>query len=461
VGGVVTISSGELRGEQTAEGLTVFRGVPYARATRFAPPEPAQPWAGVLDATRHGPISPQPPFRAGSVTGEPDDRLIQGEDCLNLTVVTPGTDGKRRPVLVWIHGGAYTTGAASFGFYDGRRLAAEGDVVVVGINYRLGALGYLRLAGVSPGNLGLLDQLAALRWVRDNIAAFGGDPANVTVFGQSAGAHSIACLMAVPAARELFRRAILQSAPLGLKIATTGAANRIARFFTAALGRDPRTATVEEILAAQQAAVVKASGPGGLYSVPPFCPTAGTEPLPEAGRWLSSATAAARDVAVVIGTTRDEMNTFLNGKPGIAPLEANPWTGRGVTAVKTAITRFMFERPSQRFADRLAAGGGRVFTYRFDWTAPDSMLGACHCIELPFLLGDRASWAGAPMLAGADWDNMDELGRPLRAAWLSFARRGTPDGTLIWPPHSPRVQVGARWTGSGSDQARRETPAPR
>jgi para-nitrobenzyl esterase len=195
--------------------------------------------------------------------------------------------------------------------------------------------------------------------------------------------------------------------------------------------------------------------------VPPFCPTAGTEPLPEAGQWLAAATAGAREVPVVIGTTRDEMNTFLNGKPGIAPLEANPWTGRALDALKAAITRFVFDKPSRRFADLLAARGGRVFTYRFDWTAPGSTLGACHCIELPFLLGDRDSWAGAPMLAGSDWDGLDELGRVLRGAWLSFTRTGTPESTLAWPPHSPRAQVGARWTAGGSHQAGTPSPAAR
>jgi para-nitrobenzyl esterase len=449
---VVTISSGELRGEATGE-LTVFRGVPYARAARFAPPEPVEPWAGVRDATCHGPISPQPPFRAGSVTGEPQDGLTQAEDCLNLTVVTPGTDEKRRPVLVWIHGGAYTTGAASMSFYDGHRLAAEGDVVFVGINYRLGALGYLRLDGVSPGNLGLLDQLAALRWVRDNIAAFGGDPGQVTVFGQSAGGHSIACLMAAPAARGLFQRAILQSAPLGLKIAGVRTANRIARHFTAALRKDPFEADVPEILAAQQAAIVKAAGPGGLYSVPPFCPTADTDPLPGVREWLPAAAARAREVDVVIGTTAEEMNTFLNGKPGITQVEAIPWAGRrGMTAIKAAITGFVFETPSRRFADALAAAGGRVFSYRFDWAAPESTYGACHCVELPFLLGSREAWAGAPMLAGAEWDSMNELGHRMRAAWLSFARTGSPSASLMWQEHSPGSTAGMRWTGIGPDQ---------
>ncbi|WP_243770221.1 carboxylesterase/lipase family protein [Amycolatopsis acidicola] len=449
---MVTISGGRLRGETGEDGLTAYRGIPYAQAARFAPPGPAPSWTGVRDATRHGPMSPQPPFRPGSVTGEPPP-APQDEDCLNLTVLTPGTEGPKKPVLVWIHGGAYVTGSASLEFYQGRRLAAEGDVVFVGINYRLGALGYLKLDGVSPGNLGLLDQIAALRWVRENIAAFGGDPGAVTVLGQSAGAHSIACLMAVPETRGLFHRAIVQSAPLGLKIAGQRASDRIARFFTAALRKDPRTATVDEILAAQGKAIARASGPGGIYSVPPFCPAAETDPLPSAARWLDDAASRAREVDVLIGTTRDEMNTYLNNRPELAPLEAIGPVRKGFDAVKTGITKFVFETPSRRFADKLATAGGKVFGYRFDWSAPESGFGACHCIELPFLLGDRASWAPAPMLAGTDWDELAELGHRLRGAWLSFARTGFPG----WEAHSAGAPLGFRWRDSGPNQ--RVSPA--
>ncbi|NKQ52756.1 carboxylesterase family protein [Amycolatopsis sp. K13G38] len=430
---MVRIGSGELKGESLDGGLTAFRGVPFARAPRFGPPGPAEPWTGVRDATRHGPAAPQPPPRVGAVMGELKRDLVQDEDCLNLSVVTPGTEG-RRPVMVWIHGGAYTTGAGSMDIYDARRLAAEGDVVVVTINYRLGALGYLRLDGISPGNLGLLDQLAGLRWVHENVAAFGGDPDQVTVFGQSAGAHSIACLMALPEARGLFRRAILQSAPLGLGLASPATATRIARYFTSALGEDPRTAPVERILAAQQAAIVRAAGPGGLYSAPPFCPTGGTAPLPPAREWLPRAARAGVDV--VIGTTRSEMNAFLNGKPGIAPLERTPVIRRGLEAAKSGITRYVFGAPAMRFAGALGAAGARVFTYRFDWAAEGTDFGACHCIELPFLFGDEQAWSGAPMLGTSAWDARDRLGRELRRAWISFARTGTPAFSRPWQPDS-------------------------
>ncbi|GAB3588067.1 carboxylesterase family protein [Amycolatopsis endophytica] len=433
---MVAAGGGKIRGFVTGDGLAEFRGIPFARASRFAPPEPVEPWTGVRDATRHGPVSPQPPVRPDGVMGVPRDVPGQDEDCLNLTVLTPAADDRRRPVLVWLHGGAYVTGANSFGFYGGHRLVTEGDVVFVAPNYRLGALGYLRLPGVAPGNLGLLDQLAALRWVRDNAAAFGGDPDDVTVVGQSAGAHSIACLMALPEARGLFHRAVLQSAPLGLKLAGARAAARTARLFTAALGRDPRTAPVEEILRAQEETIVKAAGPGGLYSVPPFSPAADAAPLPGVTQWLSQRARFAPEVDVLIGTTAAEMNSFLTGKPGIVQLERFPGTAHAVAAVKAGITRWMFGGPSRAFADQLAARGGRVYSYVFDWGAPDSPYGAGHCVDLPFLLGDEVSWRDAPMLAGAEWASLTELGRELRSAWLSFARTGAPSPG--WPRHAPK-----------------------
>jgi para-nitrobenzyl esterase len=202
-----------------SHGVTVFRGLPFARppvgARRFAPPEPPEPWAGVRTGARFGPAAAQNGALVGPLMSLGIDRT--GEDCLYLNVWTPRPDRARRPVLVWIHGGAFILGSGSQTLYEGAALAARGDVVVVTINYRLGALGFLRTRDrfgdrlPASGNEGLLDQVAALKWVRDEIEAFGGDPGNVTIFGESAGAMSCATLLAMPRARGLFHRAILQS----------------------------------------------------------------------------------------------------------------------------------------------------------------------------------------------------------------------------------------------------------
>src|SRR5579862_8204683 len=227
---VVRTKPGELRGV-TENGVVVFRAVPYAAPPigelRFSPPQPMPAWRGMRDASKDGPIAPQGRSRLAHVMG--DFERPQSEDCLTLNIWTPAADGKKRPVMVWIHGGAFASGAGSLPWYSGERFAAQGDLVFVSINYRLGALGFLCLPGVSPGNLGLLDQVAALRFVRDNIAAFGGDPNNVTVIGQSAGAASIAILMTMRQADGLFRRAILQSTPFGRMSRTLEDAHRIGR----------------------------------------------------------------------------------------------------------------------------------------------------------------------------------------------------------------------------------------
>ena len=208
---IADTSLGPLRGIW-GDGAAVFRNVPYAAAPigdrRLAPPEPPARWVEMRDASQHGPIAPQAPSRLRVAMGDFD--RLQDEDCLSLTIYTPAPDGKSRPVLVWLHGGAWISGAGSLDWCDGTQLAREGDIVFVGVNYRLGALGWLHRPGIIDAEAGTLDMIAALSWVREHIAAFGGDPGCITVMGQSAGATSIARLAMLPEARGLFHRVIMQ-----------------------------------------------------------------------------------------------------------------------------------------------------------------------------------------------------------------------------------------------------------
>ncbi len=216
---VVETRSGKLRGKYE-EGLYIFRGIPFAtppvEKLRWMPPAPVKPWSGVRPAEKFGPISLQPVMQM-SFTGREPENEPQDEDCLYLNVFSPGLDDERRPVMVWIHGGGYSMGSGSSRMHPGETLPNRGGVVFVSINYRLGVLGFLNLKEVTggkipaTGNEGLLDQIAAIRWVRDNIAAFGGDPDNITIFGESAGAMSIGGLLAMPASKGLYQKAILQS----------------------------------------------------------------------------------------------------------------------------------------------------------------------------------------------------------------------------------------------------------
>ncbi|NJC12650.1 para-nitrobenzyl esterase [Micromonospora profundi] len=433
---LVTVRGGTLRG-QRADGLTVLRGVRYATADRFAAPVPERQWSGVRDAREHGAVSPQPPARATTAGGWCEVG-VQSEDCLNLTVVTPAADRAARPVLVWLHGGSYRSGAGSWDRYRTDRLAREGDVVVVSVNYRLGALGYLRAPGISPGNLGLLDQIEALRWVRDNAADLGGDPENVTLVGQSSGAHSVACLLGVAQARQLFRRAVLQSPPLGIGLAGERAAGRVADRFLARLGRDPREAPLAEIVAAQQLAERDVAARSGFGLAPAYQPVAGVSPLPDVPGWRAAWRAGAPGLEVVLGTTHREIAYFLAGGPLSRHL---PLVGRAVenAAIRFA-TRSVFTRPTLRFGRQLAQAGARVFAYRIDGPTPTSPYYACHCSDLPLLFGDEADWAQAPMLAGQTWAEVAARGGPLRAAWLAFAAGGAQALTARgWPQYEGRA----------------------
>ncbi len=372
---------------------TIVRTGPirYATAARFAPPV-----AVAGQAPSSGEISPQPPSRLDRVMGPPHDRLPQGEDCLNLTISTPGLDAGRRPVLVWLHGSGFSSGGGLLDWYDGGALAAEGDLVVVGVNYRLGALGYLYLDGVSPGNLGLADQLEALRWVRANIAAYGGDPDNVTVAGQSAGGISIRLLMDLPEARGLFRRAILQSAPLGLATRPPGQADKLGQVFADALGTDPRTAGITEILAAQRETALTNLRLSGDPMAPAFVPV---------------------DTA--------DRTSFVDNVRGLDVLYG--WNADDMTAFPGAGTDEIYVGPLADFGDRLRGAGAGVWSYRLDWRPEGSEFGATHCVELPLLLGTRQAWRDSPMLGAVPWAEVDAFGTALRAVWATFARSGTLD----------------------------------
>jgi para-nitrobenzyl esterase len=398
----VRIDQGELRGRRQA-GVLAFLGVPYAAPpvgpARFRPPQPPQPWHGVRDATRVGPAAPQRRSRLAHVMGE---RVVeQSEDCLTLNVWTPEPGGSRRPVLVFLHGGGFLTGSGGLDWYDGAELARRGGLVVVTVNYRLGALGFLYL---DEGNLGLRDQIQALRWVRENIAAFGGDPDAVTAAGQSGGAISILAMLSGSAARGLFHRAILQSTPAGMPPMTVEQAEARAAEFRSVLAGDPRDRPVADLLDAQQEILRRHPGP-----IPPYQLVADGVTVVDD---LIAATGAADGVPILIGTTRDEAGSFHRD---------------------AAMTESMFRAPAIRLAEVLARHGNPAWMYRFDWSAPGSPFGACHCIELPFVLGNLPAWRDAPMLADAGPGTLAALVGAVQPSWIAFARDGYPG----WPPYQP------------------------
>lgn len=470
----VEIATGRLRGSREG-GVCAFRSIPYAAppqgALRLAPPAPIVSWTGERDATRFGPVPPQTDDPLSARLGLRAE-LPQSENCLSLNVFTPAPDDGRRPVLVWLPGGAFIHGTGAAPPTTGERLAARGDVVVVTINYRVGALGFLHLGapgldGRPVSNLGLLDQLAALRWVREHVAAFGGDPARVTVFGESAGAGSLVALLAMPAARGLFQRAIVQSAaPEGWLRAEE--AERRGHKLLALLGlegADParlRDVPLDTLLAAQQRCAADGPYETGML----FAPVVDGETLPE--RPLDRiAAGAARDVELLIGTTLDEMALYRlqGGFPftdeelplvvgsqlpgdtsegrsraqvvieGYRRLRAERGRGTGAPELFEAIqTDLSLRMPSTALAERHARHQPQTRVYLFDWPSPlEGGLGACHALDIPFTFG-TLDLPGMREFAG-DGPGARALAGHVMDAWCGFARCGDPGhpGIGAWP----------------------------
>ncbi|MFI7690084.1 carboxylesterase/lipase family protein [Nonomuraea sp. NPDC049655] len=404
--------AGTLRGVPAGGAVTAFLGIPYARAERFAAPRPTR-WNGVLDAVQPGLAAPQP--RTSRLEGAlgPGSDLRQGEDCLSLNAWAPG--GRGLPVLVWLHGGGFLTGSGAQAWYDGALLAERGRMVVVTVTYRLGVLGYLYLTPqFAPANLGLLDQIAALRWVRENISAFGGDPARITLAGQSAGALSALALPGHSAGRDLFRQVILQSTPAGVRPYSIGEAAKIGQIFLDVLNLRPgdaerlRTLPLADLLAGQEQIARRIAQPTGV--TPPF------QLIAADGVPADLLAGPQEGVPMLIGTTQDEARAFF-------------------PQAEAELTARLFRDGSLRLAGRARS----AHLYQFDWSPPGSPFGACHCIELPFVFGNLPAWHASPMLAGAEPAQLEQLVAHVQDAWTAFVHDGSPG----WPafPHVEHITL--------------------
>ncbi|WP_157387639.1 carboxylesterase/lipase family protein [Nocardia terrae] len=459
------------------DGLAVFRGIPYATPPvgplRWQPARPHPGWAGTIrDASGAGPSAPQPYAPAPDpILGRHGEPPFD-EDCLTLNIWTPALDGAR-PVLIWIHGGGFLSGSGSLPYYAGDTFARDGDLVVVTINYRLGALGYL-YTGAGAGNYWLTDQLTALRWVHDNIAAFGGDPDQVTVAGQSGGAFSTAALACHPDAAPLFRRMILQSPPLGLELPDRAAA--LARteqqLRVAGVGSiDELRGLPPERLIASLPEMAGASMRFGYWPTP-YLPVLDGVTM---SRHPAEALVDVTDKDILIGWTANEATFGFAFHPMYTAITTDQaltrFTGTFGDRARDAYDAYaaahpdagprellieligddLFRVPAMNLVDASAAAGRPVWAYQFDYRTPahDGRLGATHCLDLPFTFANPANWSNSPFLAGVDFDGLADT---VHAAWIDFIRTGDPhlpDWTPSTLPDRTIMRFDTKTTVSG------------
>ena len=472
MGVVVETRSGSVEGVEGA--CLSFKGIPYATPPvgerRWLPPVREAQWSGVRDASDFGDDEAQNQMILEQVMGS--DSRPKSEDALSLNVWTPGVEGQR-PVMVWIHGGAFQFGAGSTPWYDGTKFAVNGDVVLVTINYRLGPLGFMYLAGccddpalASSGNLGLLDQVAALEWVQECIGAFGGDPSNVTIFGESAGGGSVSTLMGMPAARpgQLFHKVIAESGAASWSLTRDQATHRTRRV-AEALGIDAgdiaawRAATVEQLLTASTALGMETGGDGL-----PFAPVDDGVALPVPALDAIRA-GSAKGVTLLSGTNLDEFTLFNMMDPSLATIDddgiarhVEKQYGRDGKAV---VAGYRASRPDATSSDIWTAIASdtafrlpmvahleaqhthaEVFSYLFSWPTPafGGALRSCHAVEIPFVF-DNLGQPGVSMFLGAE-PPQREIADPLHQAWLAFRAAANPH-TKRSPRGSPTTSIGA------------------
>ncbi len=474
VGPVVDTTHGPVRGVDDGT-VKVWKGIRYAAAPvaelRWRAPEPPQRWSEPADATRVGPVCPQPTDpRIPIDLGAP-----QGDDCLTLNVwASRDTQpGDRKPVMVWVHGGAYILGSSAQPLYHGRALAAGGEAVIITVNYRLGAFGFLDLSSFGDGfdsNVGLRDVLFALEWVRDNITAFGGDPGRVTLFGESAGAGIVTTLLGSPAAAGLFAGAIAQSSP-ATSVYDNGRARRVAEGFLEELDVGP--GDVQRLAHVPVDAVIAASK-RLFYDVPVRSPgTLAFAPIVDGDVVPAHPVKLAREgrtlpVPLIIGTNKHEAALFRWMKSPLMPITPEAiramfaalaaeqpalqlpseaqirttYRGRGKTAGMSVARDIGFRMPSIWFAEG-HRGTAPVYLYRFDFATPMLRLlrlGAAHATELPYVWGNLVAGPKDPTFKLGGLKAGKSVSARIRARWLNFAvhgEPGAPAGDPQWRPYRP------------------------
>lgn len=442
--------------------VNIFRAIPYAQAPigdlRFADPRPCPPWSGVRSAITRGVAPPQLPSRLEYIIGP--SICLQSENCLTLSIWSGARLGGKAPVLFFLPGGANITGGGEEPWYDGAELARRGRMVVVSVTYRLGALGFLSLPGGSR-NMGLRDQLAAFEWVVENIEAFGGDPATITLAGHSAGGYGAAQLMRIPAVRQRTARLLLQSAPLGLAPLTTDQAALVFERVQHALGGvEVETVPVELLLEAQASAYAELVNLPGLAM--PFRSCDEPELVDAAAPLVLRD--ETRHIPVLVGTTSAEGLAYVPVTATFSPSDVRAaFEGRFGADADRRLSAFMARRPLASARDLMAAlrtfnlfhgptydmveqwsgDGTQVYNYVFDWDAPGGV-GAAHCTDLPFVFGLNC-WKDAPIIRGLE-QQLAPLAHEVQDRWIAFAAEGEPflPDRAPWPSYEAEHRLTMR-----------------
>ena len=458
---VVTTAQGRARGA-VENGIAVFKGLPYAAPPfgplRFQAPAPAGPWKGVRDAAVFGATVPKAPYRL-PFAGILEEPVIDGEDCLNLNVWTPQPGGEGMPVLVWIHGGAYRNGSGAVSTYDGGAFARDGAVCVT-LNYRLGADGFLMLDD-APANRGLLDIVAALGWIKENIAAFGGDPEKVTIFGQSAGAMAVTTLLGMPIAQGLFQRVIAQSG-VGHRVVAHDDAVKVTRELARRVGAPPNregfgAVPLEKLYSAQfdlTQEIPKTPIRWGEIGITmmPFAPVLDDDSLPQ-DPLDAVRSGVGADVELMLGSNTDEHRFFLvppglldalddrfvdaalriyGGHPGRLRAAYGERCSTAGELFAAAATDFFFRLPDIDLAEARPAGAAGTWMYEFAWCSPrfGGRLGACHYLEVPFVFDTLDTPSAALVTGNAP---PQQIADEMHPYWLAFATTGDPGSPRYTP----------------------------
>ena len=417
---VWTCPAGSFRGTEE-DGTIQIKGIRYAQSKRFERPVPYRYPAGVHDMTEDAPAAVQ--LKSGVESYLNDaiyEKLPQEESCQYLSMTLPGDlrKGEHLPVMVWFHGGAFRNGTCDAPVYDRIPMVREGRVVLVGVNYRLSLLGFMKDTDGKPANLGLFDLIESLKWVRENIACFGGDPENVTIFGQSAGAEASRCILLTPGTEHLWNRAILHSDPIG----TMTGREKMERKMLEELNAMPEDAPLDEVRRVQDA-ITKHVDERSLPKWMVFGPHIGVDPVPPASQHRKRLKKVMKDHQLMVGCTSREGSSYVGNNKAIQVLRK---TAAGRKAVETAIrilSRAIFNDPSEKFAQEAANAGGKVWYFDFFWRQGEHFLAGGHMTDLAPLFGGRRL-AGVNMMLGMQPDETMEAGRPMRKIWTDFARTG-------------------------------------